>query len=532
MGLPHPPSQAARLPARDRAMSPFATFAVLYMTALFLELAEKWTYPLVTGAVLLLIILVLSIRVTRITFLLFLTATTSHFLLVRFPDVANHVNVAIYCNLVMMLGIIYSLVRIHDFPTDDDCFEMVRPLLQTTAILVYVLAGFHKLNADFFDPDVSCVGKLLGDLSAMARSDVAGIPIALILTAGLLPVGYRLLSSRQIRRHLLVVAGFGAISLIMVAAFLVLKPGPDALTSATTSLVLTMAGVVIAWELIGGLLLALPRLQAPLLAFSWMMHATLSLIGFVDFGSLALALLFTFIPPPYLNLLNSHVHLSGLHLSMHRAQLYFAINVLGGIVSGLHRRLAAGILFNVAALVLIWPVLSALATPPPRPDWPGVSLSSRSTPKWMFIFPVLLALYGLQSYLGLGTAGNFSMFSNLRTEGARSNHGLLGSNPLKLWDYQEDVVRFIRVEDQRAKIGYQYQPLQGNRLPVVEFRKLIYKWTRAGRTIPLTFEYRGMIYSTNDIVNDPVWRTEAPDWAMRLMDFRVIQPDGPNRCRW
>ena len=67
---------------------------------------------------------------------------------------------------------------------------------------------------------------------------------------------------------------------------------------------------------------------------------------------------------------------------------------------------------------------------------------------------------------------------------------------------------------------------------MVEFRKLIYAWTRAGATIPLTFEYRGRVHATADIVNDPVWRTPARDWEMRLMDFRVIQEEGPSRCRW
>lgn len=124
------------------------------------------------------------------------------------------------------------------------------------------------------------------------------------------------------------------------------------------------------------------------------------------------------------------------------------------------------------------------------------------------------------------------MFSNLRTEGSASNHFLLGGNPLKLWGYQEDVIRFIDIDDRKAQIAYQYQPLQGNLLPAVEFRKLVYAWTRAGTTIPMQFEYRGRIYSTKDIVNDPVWRTDARDWEMVLMDFRSIQPVGPNQCRW
>ncbi len=444
------------------------------MTALFLELAEKWTYPLFTLAILLLVVLILRIGITRITFLIFLAVTTAHFLLVQFPDVANHVNVAIYCNLLMMLGIGFSLGRIRDFPTDDECFRMLRPVLQASMILVYFLAGFHKLNADFVNPDVSCVRDLLGALSAVVR-----------------------------------------------------MPPLD-----TAWVILAMAGVVIAWELIGGPLLAVPRLQAPLLAFSWTMHATLALIGFVDFGALALSLLFTFVPGPYLDLLNSRLRLPALGVSMHRAQLYFAICVLAGIVSGLHRRLIAGMIFNAAALVFIWPLLAAPVARPPKAAWAGVALSGRMTPRWMFIFPTLLLLHGLTSYLGLRTAGNFSMFSNLRTEGARSNHFLLGSNPLKLWSYQEDVVRFIRIDDRRARISYQYQPLQGNQLPVVEFKKLICAWTRAGATIPMTFEYRGRVHSTDDIVHDPVWRTDERDWQMALLDFRAIQPVGPNRCRW
>lgn len=214
-----------------------------------------------------------------------------------------------------------------------------------------------------------------------------------------------------------------------------------------------------------------------------------------------------------------------------RVHAYLAICVLAGVFSALGRRLVAGVLFNVAALVLIWPVLST-AVSRTRPAWDGVPLWSRTTPPWLFIFPALLLLHGLTSYLGLRTAGNFSMFSNLRTEGTRSNHLLLGSNPLKLWGYQDDVVRFVRIDDKRARISYQYQPLLGNLLPVVEFRKLIYAWTRAGATIPLAFEYRGERYETDDIVNDPAWRTETRDREMRLMDFRVIQPEGPNACRW
>jgi hypothetical protein len=116
------------------------------------------------------------------------------------------------------------------------------------------------------------------------------------------------------------------------------------------------------------------------------------------------------------------------------------------------------------------------------------------------------------------------MFSNLRTEGTFSNHLLLSSNPIKVWGYQEDVVRLREIRQARW--------LEGKSLPMVEFRKRIYEWTQAGRTVPLVLEYRGEIYSTEDVVKDPVWRTEKRNWEMMLLDFRDIQPEGPIQCRW
>ncbi|MGH3145884.1 MAG: hypothetical protein ACRDTR_08800, partial [Rubrobacter sp.] len=187
-----------------------------------------------------------------------------------------------------------------------------------------------------------------------------------------------------------------------------------------------------------------------------------------------------------------------------------------------------------ALLVFVWPILSTIFSPSPRPVWGGVPVLNRRMPRFMLVFPVLLLLFGMTSYLGLRTAGNFSMFSNLRTEGDLTNHLLLRSNPIKVWGYQEDAVVFIKkVDADVAEVIHGYpRPRRGEELPVVELRKWIYEWTRAGYAVPMRFEYRGEIHATRDIVKDPVWRTEERDWEMVLMDFRVIQPDRPNRCRW
>ena len=141
----------------------------------------------------------------------------------------------------------------------------------------------------------------------------------------------------------------------------------------------------------------------------------------------------------------------------------------------------------------------------------------------------------MNPYLGLRTAGTFSMFSNLRTEGKVSNHLLLSKNPIKIWNYQEDIVKFISVDKKLAqKYDNRLNKLQGYGLPVVEFRKFIYLWTKAGYKVPITFEYKGKVYSSEDITQDPIWQTHKRTWAMRLMDFRVIQLNNNelNRCRW
>ncbi len=516
------------------ASSPFATFALCYMVAVHLELSEAWMHPAFTGAAMVAIAAQAATRVTRASFLAFLAATTAYWLALRFPDVANHVNLMLFCNLVMMGGLAVSLARRGGARRaargDDAWYATTRPVLQVTLILVYVLAGFHKLNVDFVNPDVSCVRNTLDRLWQLTERRVLGVPVAPVLLAAAGYAAWRLVAPGPLRRRLPLLAFGFAVPLLAVGALvLAVRGGALPAADARALAVLPTAGMILLWEVVGGPLLAMPRLQLPVLAFSWSMHASLALINFVDFGGLALALLLTYVPDAYLARVRAPLLVRGRTVS--RVQLYAALCVLVGVVQP-RSRFWAGVLFNVAALVLLWPVLATLLGPSPRPAWEGVPITTRAAPRWMLALPALLVLHAATSYLGLRTAGNFSMFSNLRTEGERSNHLLLGGNPLKRWGYQEDVVRVLAIDDRAARIGYQYQPLRGNALPAVEFRKLVRRWTRAGRAVPMTLEYRGATLATADVTREPAWRTSERDLAMWLLDFRSIQPDGPNRCRW
>jgi hypothetical protein len=515
-------------------MSRFGTFATLYTVALYLEPAEHWVYPFFTGALLALGGVLLLVGFTPRTLPILLVMASVQPFVTEFPDVANHVNVELACNALLIVGIAYALTHRDRYPTDDDCFELVRPVLQVTMIAIYVMAGFAKLNTDFLNPTVSCVGDMMHDLRTVARIrvPVLHLPAGPFLIAGIGLVAAALVTTRGTGRAVRTSTRAGAFGLVVGPGVLTLGLARGTPAGAAALAILLTSFVVILWELVGGMLLTVPRFQGVLLAFCWMMHATLSFIGFVHFGALAFALLFTFVPPQYMDLMTSGMRVPVLNRTVPRPYAFFALAALAGILSGLGEKLPSAILFNLSALVMLWPVLRSIAAQAPRPSWPGFTVGHRLTPRWLYAFPALLALHGLTSYVGLRTAGNFTMFSNLRTEGPRSNHLLLAGNPLKVWGYQEDVVHFMAFDDRLVPPSYKGQTLVGQELPVVEFRKWIYGWTQAGTVVPMAFAYGGRTYRTANIVTDPMWQTPRRDWEMRLMDFRLIQPEGPNRCRW
>lgn len=530
-------------------MSPFSIFALLYMTAYFVEIvdpdrqvAQGMPGQIFALASVLVITITVLTGITRIKFLVFLYLATAALLSAPFPGVPNHANIMIYCNVLMIVAMIYSFARSQGSATDNDYFAMIRPVLRASLILIYCLAGFHKLNSDFFNPQVSCAGAMLSEVvevGSLVTSNVFSASAVFVLAAGALFVLWRrisdtyLVTSRLRMYALLLILCVGA---MLYGALLLIKPHLGIPADLLLAIVLAAAVFTVVWELIGGLLLTIPRFQAPMLLVFGAMHAVLAIIGFNDFSALAFSLLFTFIPSNYCQTINSYVDLRFLRLRIHRAHAYFAINLLGnllgailsgGILTGTHIQYfqqISGLSFVLAALILTWPILSMVFSSSRRPIWGGVPVLNRHMPKFMFVFLVLLFLYGVTPYLGLRTTGNFTMFSNLRTEGTLSNHLLLRSNPMKVWGYQEDVVRFVEIGHARW--------LEGKSLPIVEFRKRIHEWAQAGLTVPLVLEYRGEIYSTKDIVKDPVWRPEQRNWEMMLLDFRVIQPEGPNQCRW
>lgn len=517
-----------------------AIFATFYSVALWLEMAENWETPGATFFGLGLLIWMIASGISKIKFLIFLVLNIAYTLYFHFPDVANHVNLIVFCNLAIIAVIVNSWLFAHQFMRSQDCYTAIASPIRISLIAVYFWAGFHKLNTDFFSPQFSCSNSMFLGIIEMLTSNIFGIPVVFFLVAIAFlfvrnvvfqNVWYVLIQNKN------EILSITVASLILFTAIVIYLNSRDLVFPL---FILATSIIVLIWELVGGIALFVPKWQLAMFLFSLFMHLVLSPIGFVDFGALAFALWLTFIPNNYYSYLSQAVTIPLINLRLNRILLYVVINIVGGLISGIYYlaypnfniNAIAGILFIISVLIVITPLVKNILIAPQ--SWGGVTVINSKMPKFMYVFIALLFLYAATPYLGLRTAGNFSMFSNLRTEGSISNHLLLGSNPLKIWNYQEDVVKVIEIDDEKAEIGHKYRSLKDHSLPVVEFKKLIYQWTKAGYRVPLTFEYNNRLYTTTDIINEPQWRTPQRNWEMFFMDFRVIQPDNgePNYCRW
>lgn len=528
-------------------MNYFSVFAILYMTTFLYEMTEKWKHIGFTWGFLTLICILVLTGVDRLKFLVFLVASTAYILIFRFPEVANHVNFILIINIPLIIAILYSFLW--SGTTDQDCFEIASPFLRLSLISAYFFAGFHKLNQDFFHPEVSCLGWFMGAFKdILIDSRTLGIPSAIILASGIAVLWIKLLRkplgslSRPIKYFLL---GWLALIVVISGSILLMIAQGRVPLGLKALVILLVASVVIAWEILGAIFLWVPKFQGLILAFSATMHVSFALIGFVDFSSLAFALFLCFIPREYLTILDKNSKIKFFGHQIHRINVYFLISLLNSLLTGIHYQLGLnlgdmtflqGMIFNIGIFSLMWPILLTLSSPQRLP-WEGMPLLPRLFPLKAKSLPILafaslILFFSMNSYLGLRTAGNFSMFSNLRTEGEYSNHFLLRSNPLKIWNYQEDIVKVLEIDDDTAEIGHKYRPLKGSTLPLIEFKKLIYKWTEANYTVPITFVHEGVTYSSADIVNDLVWSTPQRSWEMYLMDFRLVQLEGANECRW
>jgi hypothetical protein len=428
------------------------------MQGFLFHAAEEWDRP--HEALLAMALIVAYVLLPRLGDRVFLAAIAGLAArnLYDFPDLANHSNVILFVCLWLLP---FQIRRCFGSGGDD---ERALPTLRWTVFLVYFLAGFHKLNTAFFDPRVSCAFAKTGEYLEAFALHVEDLPP-------------------------------------LVTAFVPL------------SVVLAELG--------------------PALAFLWrrsrkygvlallLIHATLALVGFADFSSLATALLWLFVPPAAMPELPGRRYFGAMALGFVLLQALLAIERWPTGSDRFYR--IEGTLL-VAAFVPVWYRYLRSAVPGPVMRLPR-GWGSRA-------FLLFLLFFGMNNYLGLRTAGTLSMFSNLTTEGATSNHLLLGSNPLKLFGFQEDAIELLRVDD-RVRGRFRGMLDEGLSIPRVEFARILDELRSGGmRELHFTVWYGDALHVTDDLVHDDRFRFDVPWWQKKLLKFRAIQPSPPQRCAW
>lgn len=139
----------------------------------------------------------------------------------------------------------------------------------------------------------------------------------------------------------------------------------------------------------------------------------------------------------------------------------------------------------------------------------------------LFFFPLLLFFNGLSPYLGLKTESSFAMFSNLRTEGSRSNHLLIGDK-WQIFDFQKDLVAIKSSSDPYLN-SLKDKKLM---LPYYEFRK----YAQEHPVIQAIYSRNGVIYDLKKVRSTSEFHA-LPAWFYKIfLVFRPVSMEARMSC--
>jgi hypothetical protein len=139
-----------------------------------------------------------------------------------------------------------------------------------------------------------------------------------------------------------------------------------------------------------------------------------------------------------------------------------------------------------------------------------------------WIVPALMVFNGMNPYLGLKTETSFAMFSNLRTEGGRSNHFLVPAS-VQLFDFQHDLVEVTDSSDRFLR----YVARDRGLIPYFELRARLSRAPMAS----VSYIRNGEKVSVERAADDPELARAIPYLARKLLHFRVVNGTGREGCR-
>jgi hypothetical protein len=341
--------------------------------------------------------LIVRPRLTRLLYLLVGLMLVRYAL--QLPVASNNKTIALFMNAsILLIAAQAAWIGLRDGALRELTYDRMRVVARALLAVMYFYGIFHKINADFFDPSVSCAVALYDPL---ARSfGLAGHSVG----------------------HQIAIWATFIIEAITLAALYWKR--------------------FFAIGLICGLMF---HFVIPISSYSW----------YMDFSSLVLALYMLSIPREASAAFYERVarifrtsreRFGSVGLLLPFATIGTIALAIVGVLAVRAERI--GMLFQLynSVWVLFWAIYGGIAmvlltaVALDYLPWRGASVVRQ--PLWVYGLPFVLFISCLSPYVGLKTESSIAMFSNLHTEGGETNH-LLFDKPPYLFKYQEDVVDIV-----------------------------------------------------------------------------------------
>jgi hypothetical protein len=453
-------ASATPLKTAHPSRSPLAAFAALWAAASLFDIASNHAW---SGFALLAALAAWTLLQPDRLLPLAALATGHVLTLVRAaPFVSNHTLFAGLVNVTLLAAMGLVLMRRRRARVDaGEVFDSWAPAARAALIVLYVFVVFHKLNADFFDPAVSCgtdfYAAQLGRFAFLphAASAAAASLYAAIASEAAIPV---LLSLRRTRN----------------------------------------AGVLFA------------------AAFHWML-AVNPKDAFYNFSSMLVAVFFLFAAAG-----PAGDWLARLGVRrVTRASRTFLLVAGGCAVAQIWMRHAGG---SVDPFLLLWMVygvgLMAGFAWVVRGRWResarAVDVFALPAPA-LLALPIVVGLNGLSPYVGFKTEVSWAMFSNLRTDAARSNHWIVPAG-FEIGRDADDLVAVTASSDP----GLAHVAARGDLIPYFELRR--------HPEASIAYVQDGVVHAYAHVRDDPRYRPLS--WITRKTRvFRPVSAAGPETCR-
>ena len=379
------------------------------------------------------------------------------------PNTGNHALLMALVNVGLLVTASTLAVQRRTLRIDRDALSAAfAPAARVSLLAFYFFTVFHKLNTDWFDPASSC-GPAFS--AAMHRRFPFLPDLPLLHTAAIY--------------HTLVVEA--AIPLLLVFR--------------RSRRLGVLVGVLF--------------------------HGVIALnpiSGFYNFSAVVVALLSLFVDPSLVRDAARWLGARRLTMAAWTAALGFIVVAVNAVwrpdvgVTPTSGALALWVVYWMAVLALF---VGAWQRRPP----PATTSAPFALPLGVAaVMPLLVIVNGAMPYLGLKTESAWAMYSNLTTEGGRSNHWIVPAR-WQPFGYQRDLVQITSASHPVLHTVAR----RAQSIPYFELRR------RPDAAV--TYVRDGVEHRVDRIADDPAFTGPVPRWLGAVLLFRPVTPDGTQSCR-